>query len=152
MNLGSFGRRRFVTVLAGAALWPLVGRAQPERVRRVGVLMFSPENAPFTQAIVSAFAQALVRFGWMDGKNIRIDYRFAAGDPPLFKTYAAELVGLAPDVILASTTPAVAALRQETHTIPIVFVLGVDPVGRGWVRASRGLAETSRGLSRGTHL
>ena len=84
---------------------------------------------------MTAFAQALGRFGWVEGKNIRIDYRFAAGDPTLFKTYAAELVGLTPDAILASTTPAVAALRQQTRTIPIVFVLVVDPVGLGFVQS-----------------
>jgi len=99
-------RRGFIVVLAGAAAWPLAALAQqPERMRRVGVLRFSPKNDPFTQTIVTAFAQALERLGWFEGENIRIDYRFAAGDPPLFKTYAAELVALAPDAILASTTP-----------------------------------------------
>jgi putative ABC transport system substrate-binding protein len=82
----------------------------------------------------SAFAQALGRFGWIEGKNIRTDYRFAAGDPALFKTYAAELVGLSPDAILATTPPAVAALREQTR-IPIVFVLVVDPVGLGFVQS-----------------
>jgi len=82
---------------------------------------------------VTAFAQALARLGWIEGKNIRIDYRFAAGDPALFKTYAAELVGLSPDAILATTPPAVAALREQMRTIPIVFLLG-DPAvfGRKW--------------------
>jgi putative ABC transport system substrate-binding protein len=129
-------RRGFIAALAVAAASLLAAHAQqPERMRRVGVLMFSPENDPFTQAIVTAFAQALERLGWTEGKNIRIDYRFAAGDPSLFKTYAAEVVGLSPDAILASTTPAVAALQQQTRKIPIVFVLGVDPVGRGWVQS-----------------
>ncbi len=129
-------RRGFITVLGGAAAWPLAGHAQqPERVRRVGVLIGFPENDPFAQGNVTAFAQALGRFGWVEGKNIRIDYRFAAGDPALFKTYAAELVGLSPDAILASTPPAVAALREQTRTIPIVFVLVVDPVGLGFVQS-----------------
>jgi putative tryptophan/tyrosine transport system substrate-binding protein len=128
--------RRFITILAAATAWSIAGRAEhPQRMRRVGVLMFSPENDPFTQAIVTAFAQALERCGWIGGKNIRIDYRFASGDPSLFKNYAAELIGLTPDAILASTTPAVVALRQQTRTIPIVFVLGVDPVRRGWVQS-----------------
>jgi putative ABC transport system substrate-binding protein len=91
-------------MLGGAAAWPLAGHAQQaDPVRRVGVLMPFPENDPVARAMVSAFAQALGRFGWVEGKNIRIDYRFAAGDPILFKTYAGELVGLSPDAILAST-------------------------------------------------
>ena len=128
-------RRRFVTALGGAALWPFVGHAQrPEHTRRIGVLIAFPENDPHTQADVTAFAQALARLGWIEGKNIRIDYRFAAGDPALFKTYAAELVGLAPDAILATTPPAVAALRERTRTIPVVFLLG-DPVELGFVKS-----------------
>jgi putative tryptophan/tyrosine transport system substrate-binding protein len=94
-----------------------------------------PENDADTQALVTAFARELERFGWVEGKNIRIDYRFAAKDPALFKTYAAELAGLSPDVILASSSPAIAALRQQTSTIPIVFVLVVDPVGQGFVQS-----------------
>jgi putative ABC transport system substrate-binding protein len=129
-------RRDFIGLLGGAAAWPLVGHAQqPERVRRVGVLIPFPENHPFAQAFVTAFAQALGRFGWVEGKNIRIDYRFAGGDPTLYKTYAAELVGLMPDAILASTAPALAALRQQTRTIPIVFVVVPDPVGLGFVQS-----------------
>jgi putative ABC transport system substrate-binding protein len=136
MRVRSLGRRGFISVLGGAAAWPLAGQAQqPERIRRVGVLVAFAENDPFTQGIVSAFAQALGRFGWIEGKNIRTDYRFAAGDPALFKTYAAELVGLSPDAILAGTPPAVAALRQQTRTIPLVFVLVVDPVGLGFVQS-----------------
>jgi putative ABC transport system substrate-binding protein len=127
-------RREFITVLGGAAAWPFAGYAQePERVRRVGALIAFPESHPFAQAFVAAFTQALGRLGWIEGKNIRIDYRFAAGDPALFKAYAAELVGLAPDAILASTAPALAALQQQTSTIPIVFVVVPDPIGRGLV-------------------
>ncbi len=129
-------RREFIAVIAGAAAWPLAGRAQqPDRMRRVGVLIAFPENDPITQRMVTAFAQALGRFGWVEGKNIRIDFRFAAGDPALFKTNAAELVDLSPDAILASTAPALAALRPQTRTIPIVFVLVVDPVGQGFVQS-----------------
>ena len=94
-----------------------------------------PENDPRAQAFVTAFAQALGRFGWVEGENIRIDYRFAAGDPTLYKTYAAELVGLMPHAILAEASPAVAALREQTSAIPIVFVLVVDPVEQGFVQS-----------------
>jgi putative ABC transport system substrate-binding protein len=136
MGFRSLRRREFVTVFGAAAAWSFAGHAQQgERLRRVGVLIGFPENDPFTHGIVSAFADALGRFGWIEGKNIRIDYRFAAGDPTLFKTYAAELVGLSPDVILASPLPAVAAVQDQTHTIPIVFVLVVDPVGQGFIRS-----------------
>ena len=128
-------RRAFIAVLGGAAAaWPVAGRAQqPEQVRRVGVLIPWPENDPVAQASVNAFAQALGRLGWVEGKNIRIDYRFAAGDPTLLKAYASELVGPSPQVILASTPQAVAAVRQQTKTIPIVFALVADPVGQGLV-------------------
>lgn len=134
MDVRSLGRRGFLAVLGGAAAWPLAGHAQqPERIPRVGVLMPWPENEG--QANVRVFAQALERFGWNDGRNIRIDYRFAANDPSLFKTYAAELVGLSPQAILASTPPSVIALRQQTRSIPIVFVLVLDPVGLGLVQS-----------------
>ena len=84
---------------------------------------------------VACHTWALGRFGWVEGKNVRIDYRFAAGDPTLFDTYAAELVGLSPDILLAGNTPAAVALRQQTRTIPIVFVLVADPIGLGFVRS-----------------
>ena len=129
-------RRGFIAVLGGAAAWPLAGHAQqPERMRRVGVLMLWSENDPFSQKSRTAFEQALGRLGWVAGKNIRIDYRLAAGDPALFKTYSAELVGLMPDAILTSTTPGLAALRQQAGTIPIVFVFVADPVGQGFVQS-----------------
>jgi putative ABC transport system substrate-binding protein len=104
-------------------------------MQRVGVLMPFPENDTNTQALVTAFVQALERFGWIDGKNMQIDYRFAAGDPTLLNSYAAELVSLSPDAILASTGPAIAALRAQTRTIPIVFVLVADPVGLGFIQS-----------------
>jgi putative ABC transport system substrate-binding protein len=130
-------RRDALALLGGATLaWPLAGRAQqPERVRRVGVLIQYPENNPIGRGFVTAFAQALGQLGWAPGKNIRIDYRFAAGDSALFKSYAAELVGMSPDAILASTTPALAAVREQTRTIPIVFTLVGDPVGQGFVQS-----------------
>jgi putative tryptophan/tyrosine transport system substrate-binding protein len=116
-----------------AAMWGLAGHAQQlERVRRVGVLMTFAQSDPLAQASVTAFAQTLARLGWVEEKNIRIDYRFAARDPALFKTYAAELVGLSPDVLLAGTTLAVVQLRQQAGTIPIVFVNVSAPVEQGF--------------------
>ena len=102
-------------------------------MRRVGVLLLWPANDPMARASMTAFAQALARLGWTEGQNIRIDYRFAAGDPALFKSYAAELVRLMPDVLLAGASLAIAALRQQTRTIPIVFVNVSDPIGQGFV-------------------
>ena len=127
-------RRTFLTGVGVLIAVPLVAEAQrEEKVRRVGILIAFPQGHPFAQAFVAAFTTALGRLGWVEGKSIRLDHRFAAGDPALFKTYAAELVGLRPDAILASTAPALAALRQQTSTIPIVFVIVPDPVGRGLV-------------------
>ena len=130
-------RRDLAALIIGAGIgWPLAGHAQQaERLRRVGVLIAFPENDPLARRIVTVFADALGRFGWVERKNIRIDYRFAAGDPTLFKTYAEELVGLAPDAILAETPQAVAALRQQTRAVPIVFVFLTDPVGLGFVQS-----------------
>jgi ABC-type uncharacterized transport system substrate-binding protein len=130
-------RRELMLLLGGVAVVrPLAGRAQERgRVRRIGVLMSIPENDPVSQARVTIVAQALGQFGWVEGKNIRIDYRFAASDPTLFKTYAAELVGLMPDAILATSPSAVAALRQQTRTIPVVFTPVADPVGQGFVQS-----------------
>ena len=129
-------RRGFLIVLGGAAAWPLAGYAeQPAQLRRLGVFMGFAEDDPGTREIVAAFTRSLRQLGWAEGENIRIDYRFAAGDPALFKSYAAELVGLSPDAILASNSPAVAALRQQTRTIPIVFVRVIDPVGQDFVQS-----------------
>jgi putative ABC transport system substrate-binding protein len=97
-------------------------------------LIAFPENVPLSQAWTKGLADELGRLGWVQGKNVRIDYRYASGDPNLFQQDAAELVGLAPDVILAVTAPAVRALRAQTRTIPIVFVVAPDPVGLGFVR------------------
>jgi putative ABC transport system substrate-binding protein len=129
-------RREFIAIVGGAAAWPLAGRAQQrERVRRLGVFIGFSENDPLPHRMVSAFADALGRLGWVEGKKIRIDYRFASGDPALYTAYAAELVGLAPDAILASPGTVVAALREQTRTIPIVFVLMPDPIGLGFVES-----------------
>ena len=131
-------RRR--AVVAGFAAIAFAGvrcgaRAQqPERVRRVGVLVALPENNRSAQASVAAFSRALRQLGWVEGENIRIDYRFAA-DPTLLKRYAAELIANAPEAIMASTTPAAATLRERTRTIPIIFVNVLDPVGQGFVQS-----------------
>src|ERR1700686_3743583 len=126
-------------LIAGAAVigaaWPVARAQQSEPMHRVGVLLAFPEDYPGSRAMVRAFAEGLSHFGWQENKNIRIAYRFAAGDPALFTSDAAELVSMAPDVILASTLPAVVALRERTQTIPIVFVLLPDPVGLGFVQS-----------------
>ena len=129
-------RRGFIGVLGGAAAWPLAGHAQqPERLRRIGVLSSFAENDPAVRESMTAFARTLQSLGWVEGKNLWIDYRFAAGDPTLFKTYAAELVGLSPDANLATGVPAVAAIQQQTRAIPIVFMFAYDPVGLGFVQS-----------------
>lgn len=104
-------------------------------MRRIGVLTPFPEHDVFFRSLLTDFVRALSRLGWIEGKNLRVDYRFAAGDTALFETDAAELVGLSPDAILASTIPTVAALQQRTRTIPIVCVLLPDPVGLGFVQS-----------------
>ena len=128
-------RREFITVLGGAAVaWPRAVRAQQaDRMRRVGVLESRAADDPEGQARLAVFAQGLQELGWTDGRNVRIDYRWAAGDADRYRTYAAELVALAPDVILASASASVAALQQTTRTVPIVFVNVIDPVGAGFV-------------------
>jgi ABC-type uncharacterized transport system substrate-binding protein len=130
-------RREFISLLGGAAAaWPLTARAQQgERMRRIGVLMNLTADDPETSARVTAFAQGLQQLGWTDGRNVRIDYRWSAGDADRSRKYAAELVALAPDVILANGSPAVAPLQQLTRTVPIVFVYIVDPVGAGFVES-----------------
>ena len=129
-------RRKFLASLGGAAAaaWPLAAPAQQgERVRRIGVLMNLATDDAEGQARLAAFVQDLQQLGWTDGRNVRIDYRWAAGDARLFHRYAEELLALAPDVILASATPSVQALQQATRTVPIVFAMVGDPVGMGVV-------------------
>jgi putative ABC transport system substrate-binding protein len=129
-------RRDFIAFLgAGAAAWPLAGRAQQaERVRRIGVLMGTAADDPQSQARTAAFAQGLAQLGWIDGRNVQIDTRWATTNADDIRRHAADLVALAPDVILAATgTLTVAPLLQATRTVPIVFVLVVDPVGAGFV-------------------
>jgi putative ABC transport system substrate-binding protein len=128
-------RREFVVGLGGAAAaWPLAARAQQgDRVRRIGVLEPGVENDPGGKAQLSGFTQRLRELGWTDGRNLRIDFRWAAGNADWIRMFAKELVGLQPDVILAHTTPVTAALQRETQTIPIVFLGVADPVGDGFV-------------------
>ena len=126
-------RREFITLLGGAAAWPLAARAQqPDRMRRIGVFMNLASDDAEGQARNAAFLQGLQEAGWAVGRNVRIEYRWGAGDPELFRRYAAELVALAPDVILASGA-SMYALQQVTREVPIVFVQVPDPVGAGIV-------------------
>jgi ABC-type uncharacterized transport system substrate-binding protein len=128
-------RREFITLLAGtASVWPLTARAQQgDRMRRIGVLMSVAAGDPQAQARVAAFVQGLQQLGWTDGRNVRIDTRWFASNEADTRKYAAELVALAPDVILASGGSVVGPLLQATRTVPIVFTLTVDPVGAGYV-------------------
>ncbi len=128
-------RREFLALIGGAAAaWPLAARGQQgERVRRIGVLMSLAADDPESQARHAAFLQGLQEWGWTAGRNVQIDYRFAAGDAERIRKSAAELVALAPDVILATGSPVTAALLQATRTVPIVFAQVPDPVASGFV-------------------
>jgi putative ABC transport system substrate-binding protein len=118
-------RRDFVKGIVGsAATWPLVARAQQgEHIRRIGVLMIFGADDPEAPALVGAFSQGLAESGWIIGRNARIDYRWYQGNTEAARTYAAELLTLTPDIILASGTPATTAVKQLTRTVPIVFAL-----------------------------
>src|SRR5258708_32055846 len=128
-------RRDFIRAISGAvAAWPNAeGAQQPERVRRIGVLMAGGADEPELKARIAAFQQALREFGWTDGRNVRIDYRWGVGDADRIRSSAAELVALAPDVILAAASATVAALLQASRAVPIVFATVADPVGAGYV-------------------
>jgi putative ABC transport system substrate-binding protein len=130
-------RREFIAGLGGAAAWPLVARAQQpaERVRRIGFLSGFDENNPDGKRRYSAFSQALADLGWTDGRNARMDLRWGGSDINRIPALAQELVGLQPDIILASAGAATAALQRETRTIPIVFVNVPDSVASGLVAA-----------------
>ena len=129
-------RREFITVIGAAAAWPLAARAQqPARMRRIGVLMSQSPDDPNALAWISAFAQGLQERGWTIGGNVRIEYRWGAGDLDRFRKYAAELVALSPDVIVGTAGSIVGALQQVSRTVPIVFVTTIDPVGGGWVES-----------------
>jgi len=126
-------RRAFITLLGGAAAWPLAARAQqPDGMRRIGVLLGLAESDPEIRARLAAFRQGLEKRGWSEGRNVRIDYRFAPASAQM-QVLAKELVALQPDVILAHSTPVTAALQRESRTIPIVFAPAADPIGSGFV-------------------
>jgi ABC-type uncharacterized transport system substrate-binding protein len=127
-------RRDFVILIAGAAAWPLAARAQQgERMRRLGVLLRVDQDDPNAQRDLQAFRKGLQALGWAVSHNVEINYRYASADPVQMRAYAAELVGLPAEVILASGSLAVAALQRETRTTPIVFVRVADPVSQGFV-------------------
>jgi putative ABC transport system substrate-binding protein len=128
-------RRNFIALLGGAAAaWPLTARAQQgEQMRRIGVLMNLAADDPEGQARIAAFHQGLQESGWTIGRNVRVDVRWETGDADRIRRYAAELVALAPDIILASAAAAMVAVQQASRTVPIVFVNIIDPVGAGYV-------------------
>jgi putative ABC transport system substrate-binding protein len=129
-------RREFITFVGGAATWPLAARAQQSSgMRRIGVLLGNAESDPQSQAGLAKFTKALQDLGWNVGRNIAIDYRWAAADLGRMAAFAKELVALKADLIVGSTTPVVEALQRETKTIPIVFVVVSDPVGSGFVNS-----------------
>jgi putative tryptophan/tyrosine transport system substrate-binding protein len=128
-------RREFITLLGGAAAWPLAASAQQSGpMRRIGVLTYWGSNNRVALAGIAAFKKALQQSGWSEGVNTRIDIRWCENSVERARTYAAELVALTPDVILASNTPSVVALQSITRTLPIVFVSVSDPEGAGVVR------------------
>jgi putative ABC transport system substrate-binding protein len=126
-------RREFIAGLGGAVAWPLAARAQEnDRVRRVGAL-FGVADGPFTQSAIAAFRERLAMLGWVEGGNLRVDYRFSDNDPDRIAAYAEELVNLRPDVIFTFNGPAARAVQQRTVVIPIVFVGTGDPASTGLV-------------------
>ena len=127
-------RREFITLLGTAAAWPLAARSQQgERVRRIVFLHSLAENDPEVQARIAAFRQGLEALGWREKRNVQIEHRFSHGDIARMQVYTAEVVSSAPDLIVATSSPVIAALKQATHTIPIVFSVVNDPVGQGFV-------------------
>ncbi len=132
-------RREFIAGVAGAAAWPVMARAQQqnERMRRVGVLMNFDSTETQFQSYLAAFVQGLHQSGWTEGQNLRIDVRWNGGDAGLARTYAAQLIGLMPDVFLAGSTVNLTAIRQVTSTVPVVFVQIADPVAQGFVTSMK---------------
>ena len=131
-------RREFITLLGAAAAvaWPLAARGQqPDRVRRIGVLMVLPENDPQSLARVTAFQQGLEKLGWKVGRNLAIDYQWGVSNPERARAAAAELLSLAPDLIVANAVSALRGAQQETRTVPIVFTGVSEPVAQALLRA-----------------
>ena len=127
-------RREFITLLGGAAAaWPLAARAQPERLRRIDILMSTAEDDPDTQTRITTFLQRLQQLGWTDGRNVRINTRWGASDPDRIRKYVTELATLAPDIIVATGAATLGPVLQATRTVPIVFAVVPDPVGSGFV-------------------
>jgi hypothetical protein len=150
-------RREFITLIGGAATaWPVAARGQQgERMRRIGVLMTLAADDSESQQRLTAFAQTLQELGWTDGRNIRIEYRYGAGDHARIRQHAAELAALAPDVIMTTGSVGLAPLLQATRTVPIVFTIVPDPVGAGFVDSlarpggnATGFTQLEYGLSR----
>jgi putative tryptophan/tyrosine transport system substrate-binding protein len=130
-------RREFIAGLGGAAAWPLAARAQQSApIRRVGVLMDGPVTQADYQSYLAAFVQGLRQLGWTEGENLRMDVRWNAANAVLARTYAEELIGLMPDVILAISTVNLTAIRQATSTVPVVFLVVADPVAQGFVASA----------------
>jgi putative tryptophan/tyrosine transport system substrate-binding protein len=127
-------RREFITLLGGAVAWAAVAHGQQAgATRRIGALIAFAKDDPETEERLAGFRQGLAKRGWVDGRNIHIDYRFAAGRGDQFPVLAKELVALQPDVILGHTPGGIVALQRETRTIPIVFVNVSDPIGMGFI-------------------
>jgi putative ABC transport system substrate-binding protein len=137
MHFDRLTRREFITLLGGTAVaWPLPARAQqPDGMRRIGILMPLPVDHPDARARHTAFLQAFQQLGWTDGRNVRIEARWSAGDASVTRKHAAELAALAPDVIVATGSAGAGAILQATRTVPVVFVIVPDPVGAGFVES-----------------
>jgi putative ABC transport system substrate-binding protein len=126
-------RREFITLLGGAAAWPVAARAQQSAMPLIGVISWSSENDPEAQRLIAAFKKGLERLGWIEGRNIEFDFRWPAADPDRIRAHAVELIGKTPSVILVNNTPTTRILHQETRTVPVVFVSIADPVRTGLV-------------------
>src|SRR3989442_10927526 len=135
MQFGQLKRREFITLFgSAAAAWPFAALAQEaERMRRIGVLMLYPENDPEGQLRATAFRQGLQKLGWVVGRNVQIDFQWGLGDADWIRSAAAQLLRLAPDVILATGTPAAKTMQQASRTVPVIFIAGSDPVLDGLV-------------------
>src|SRR6478672_3437928 len=136
MPFDQLKRRDFITLLGGAAaVWPLAARAQQERMRRIGVLMLYPENDPAGQLRATAFRQGLEKLGWAVGRNVQIDFQWGSGDVDWIRSAAAQLLRLAPDLIVATGDAAARTVQQSTRTVPVIFIAGGDAVAMGLVQS-----------------